>query len=45
MEEILIKPLNEHFIVKETSEPLELLVISQPTTNKDRNDLEDPFYD
>ncbi len=42
---LLIKPLTEHFVVNETSKPLEFLVISQPSTKNDRNNLEDPFYD
>lgn len=33
---ILIKPKTKHYIVNETNESLDFLVISQPTTNDDR---------
>ncbi len=39
---ILIQPLTKHFIANETSEQLEFLVISQPTTNNDRTTIEQP---
>ena len=37
---ILIAPQTRHFIANETSEPLEFLVISQPTTHRDRTNVE-----
>ncbi len=33
---LLIKPNTKHLIANETGEPLEFLVVSQPTTNHDR---------
>lgn len=37
---LLIKPGTQHYIANETDEVLELLVISQPTTNQDRTTLD-----
>jgi len=37
---ILIQPKSKHFIANETTEQLEFLVISQPTTNNDRTTIE-----
>ena len=37
---LLIQPKTKHFIANETSEQLEFLVISQPTTNNDRTTIE-----
>jgi len=37
---ILIRPKTKHFIANETTEQLEFLVISQPTTNNDRTTIE-----
>ncbi|RFS15069.1 cupin domain-containing protein [Emticicia sp. C21] len=37
---LLIKPGTKHYIANETTEVLEFLVISQPTTNQDRITLE-----
>ncbi|GAB3503688.1 cupin domain-containing protein [Emticicia fontis] len=37
---LLIKPGTKHYIANETNEPLEFLVISQPTTNQDRTTIE-----
>ena len=37
---ILIQPKSEHFIANETTDQLEFLVISQPTTNNDRTTIE-----
>lgn len=38
---ILIKPETKHYIANETTEKLEFLVISQPTTNTDRTTIEE----
>jgi mannose-6-phosphate isomerase-like protein (cupin superfamily) len=38
---ILIQPGTKHYIANEMAEPLEFLVISQPTTNNDRTTIED----
>lgn len=38
---ILIQPATKHYIANETSEQLEFLVISQPTTNNDRTTIPD----
>jgi len=38
---ILIQPKTKHYIANETSEQLEFLVISQPTTNNDRTTIEE----
>jgi Cupin domain. len=37
---LLIQPKTKHFIANETSEQLDFLVISQPTTNNDRTSVE-----
>lgn len=37
---ILIQPKTKHYIANETSERLDFLVISQPTTNNDRTTIE-----
>jgi mannose-6-phosphate isomerase-like protein (cupin superfamily) len=37
---LLIQPKTKHYIANETLEPLEFLVISQPTTNNDRTEIE-----
>ena len=37
---LLIQSKTKHFIANETSEQLEFLVISQPTTNNDRTTIE-----
>jgi mannose-6-phosphate isomerase-like protein (cupin superfamily) len=37
---LLINPKTKHFIANETLEQLEFLVISQPSTNKDRITIE-----
>ncbi len=37
---ILIDPKTEHYIANETGNDLEFLVISQPSTNKDRTTIE-----
>lgn len=37
---IHITPGTKHFIANENNEPLDFLVISQPTTNTDRTTLE-----
>jgi mannose-6-phosphate isomerase-like protein (cupin superfamily) len=37
---LLIHPKTKHFIANETSEQLDFLVISQPTTNNDRMTIE-----
>jgi len=37
---ILIHPKTKHFIANESSEQLDFLVISQPTTNDDRTTIE-----
>jgi mannose-6-phosphate isomerase-like protein (cupin superfamily) len=37
---ILINPKTKHFIANETTEQLDFLVISQPTTNNDRTTIE-----
>lgn len=37
---ILIQPKTKHFIANETTEQLDFLVISQPTTNNDRTTIE-----
>lgn len=36
---LLIQPQKKHFIANETDEPLDFLVISQPTTNSDRTTI------
>lgn len=36
---LLVTPGTKHFIANETMEPLDFLVISQPTTNNDRTTL------
>lgn len=38
---ILIQPKTKHYIANETTEQLDFLVISQPTTNSDRTTIED----
>ncbi|WPO78349.1 cupin domain-containing protein [Flavobacterium sp. KACC 22761] len=38
---ILVQPKTKHYIANETSEQLEFLVISQPTTNNDRTTIEE----
>lgn len=37
---LLIDKNSNHFIANETNEPLEFIVISQPSTNNDRTDIE-----
>lgn len=37
---ILINPKTKHFIANDTTEQLDFLVISQPTTNNDRTTIE-----
>ena len=37
---ILIQPKTKHYISNETTEQLDFLVISQPTTNNDRTTIE-----
>lgn len=37
---ILVPPKTRHFIVNETNDQLDFLVISQPTTNNDRTTIE-----
>jgi mannose-6-phosphate isomerase-like protein (cupin superfamily) len=37
---LLVHPKTKHFIANETSEQLDFLVISQPTTNNDRTTIE-----
>jgi mannose-6-phosphate isomerase-like protein (cupin superfamily) len=36
---LLIEPMTKHFIANKTSEPLEFLVISQPSTDYDRTNI------
>ncbi|WP_028295359.1 cupin domain-containing protein [Olivibacter sitiensis] len=38
---LLIQPKTRHFIANETTEQLEFLVISQPTTNNDRTTIDE----
>ena len=38
---ILIQPNTKHYIANETTEQLDFLVISQPTTNSDRTTIEE----
>ena len=38
---ILIQPKTKHFIANETTEQLDFLVISQPTTNNDRTTIDE----